>query len=128
MATIHEIVTGTQTVTAVGPVTGTLDTSALDAAGDYMIELTVVAFSASAGTPQARILIEDTANAFTDTLPIAVDNIQGPVVADAPITHSWKRDRIPRARIGEASAKIRVNVVELQGTGASLSLSARLYQ
>ena len=122
--TAHPITTGTQTVNAVGPVPGTLDTTGL--AAPYLLELVITELTTAAGTPRARVQIEDTANAFTDVLPIALDNLQGPIHPDAPITHTWRDDRIPAMRIGAGSA-IRVYVLALEGTTPKLTLTATLH-
>jgi hypothetical protein len=126
--TPNSITDGTsQPLTAAGPVapaTG-LDISALS--GDYELQLEVTALSAAAGTPKARIILEDTVNAFTAAVPVALWNIQGPIDPTAPIKLSVLKDQAPSLRLGVANAKLRVNVVWLDGTTPSITLRSALW-
>jgi hypothetical protein len=120
-----QITTGTQTLTAAGPAAGSLDISN-PAPHDYMLEITVLGLSAAAGSPKARIVVEDSVDAFAHSLPVMVYNIEGPITPDAPVEQSWNRDHIPSLRIGQAGAVLRVNVVDLDGTTPSISLAGTL--
>jgi hypothetical protein len=114
--TRYPITTGLQTVTAAGPVTGTLNTAALNIATLYL-DVTGL----SSGT--CRISIEDSATGtFGDALPVKVwhfesgSNIQG-------INVSANLDEIPNIRAGASGNALRVNVLSL-ASGATLSLAA----
>jgi hypothetical protein len=124
------ITTGAQTVTAAGPVTPTtgLDISGFGTGG-YQIELWVFAFNCTAVAPAlpnpgARIVIEDSVNAFTAAEPVWEKEIQGTITA--PTCWVVRDDQIPLLRLGVSGAKLRANVVELDGTSASLTLQALL--
>ena len=126
MATKTALTTGAQTVTtagAVAPTTG-LDISTWPA--DYTLEIQVNELTAASGTPRARIIIEDTINAFTASVPVAELNLAGPIAPDAPVIESWRMYRAPSLRVGTANAKLRVNVVALDGTTPSLTLQASI--
>ncbi len=120
------LTTDPQTLTAAGPAAPTtgLDISGLS--GDYTLEITVLALSSASGTPQARVVIEDTVNAFTNAVPVAEMNLQGPVTM--PVTHLIRSDEAPSLRIGTASAKLRVNVQMLNGGTPSITVRGALWQ
>jgi hypothetical protein len=122
--TSKPITTGSQTQAAAGPVTGSLDLSGL--AKPSTLVLNITGLSAAAGTPRARIIVEDTVNAFTAAVPVAMVNIEGPIVPSAPVTYTFNQDHIPSLRIGTASAALRANVVLLEGTTPSITLDAEL--
>jgi hypothetical protein len=124
--TPHQITTGQQTATAAGALTGTLDISAM--AGGYMIDVVVLALASAALTPKARIVIEESADNFVaDILPVALYNVQGPIASMAPVAHSWTHSQLPSMRLGATGAKLRVNVVALDGTTPTITASARLW-
>src|ERR1700690_116206 len=102
------LTTDPQTLTAAGPAAPTtgLDISVLT--GDYTLEITVQALTAASGTPKARIVLEDTVNAFTNAVAVVETNIQGPI--NTPITHLFRSDEAPSLRLGTTSAKLRLNV------------------
>jgi hypothetical protein len=120
------LTTDPQVLTAAGPAAPTtgLDISGLT--GDYTLEMTVQALSAASGTPQARIVLEDTVNAFTNAIPVAEITVQGPIVV--PVTHLFRSDEIPALRIGTASAKLRLNVYLLNGTSPSITVHGAIWQ
>ena len=96
-----------QPLTAAGPLAPTtgLDISGLS--GAYMISIEVTGLSAASGIPKARIVIEDTVNAFTAALPVAEFEIQGATSPSAPIAMSRTQDECPSLRLGVTSAKLR---------------------
>jgi len=94
--------------------------------GDYTLEITVQALSAASGTPQARIVLEDTVNAFTSAIPVIEITLQGPIVT--PVTHLFRSDEIPALRIGNASARLRLNVYMLNGTSPSITVHGAIWQ
>jgi hypothetical protein len=120
------LTTDPQVLTAAGPATPTtgLDISVLT--GDYTLEITVQALSAASGTPQARIVLEDTINAFTNAVPVAEVNVQGPIVM--PVTYLFRDDEVPTLRIGSASARLRLNVYMLNGTSPSITVHGAIWQ
>jgi hypothetical protein len=116
-----EITTGAQTVTAAGPVTGTLDTSTLTQTPALKLEIQ----NLSAGAT-ARIAIEDTASAtaFSDALTVAVWDVAGAITAAADISLSVTADLIPSLRRGTPNTKLRANVLLLTGSSPSLTIHA----
>jgi hypothetical protein len=120
------LTTDPQTLTATGPAAPTtgLDISGLS--GDYMLELEVMALSAATGTPRARIVIEDTVNAFTAAIPVAELNIEGPI--NQGVKAIWRKYSAPSLRLGTASAKLRVNVVTLEGGTPTVTVRGALWQ
>ncbi len=114
--TRYPICTGLQTVTAAGPVTGTLSTAALNIA-----TLFLDVSGLTSGT--CRISIEDSATgAFGDALPVKVWHFVAGEQVEG-ITVSANLDEIPNIRAGATGNALRVNVLSLP-SGASLSLSA----
>ncbi len=114
--TRYPITTGIQTVTAIGPVTGTLATAGLPNLSTIYLDVTGL----SSGT--CRISIEDSANgAFTDALPVKVWHF-APGSEPAGINVSAALDEIPNIRKGATGNALRVNVLSLAG-GATLSLA-----
>jgi hypothetical protein len=110
------------TVSAAGAIGGTTGLDISGVTGDFTIRLTVRKLTSASGTPRARIVIEDTVNAFTASIPIVAENIEGPFPEETPVTFSWRKYEVPSLRAGIANAKIRINVVELSGTTPSLAV------
>ena len=108
------------------PATG-IDISAIAAGAPYMLEVEVIALSAAAGTPRARIVFEDTVNAFTAAVPIAEFTFQGPIVPATPVKLTTMSYKSSGLRVGTASAKLRTNVVALDGTTPSLTYRAAVH-
>jgi hypothetical protein len=121
------ITTGAQTVTGTGPVTGSLDTSALGATADFTVKLDVTSMTAGA---VAIIAIEDTANAtpFSDAVQVAVFHVSGPIVTRADDNLNKRRYEIPGTRFGQSNSKLRANVLSLSGTSPSMTFTALLQQ
>ena len=121
---------GSATLTAAGNVTGTLDISAAAPASTFtqpvMLRLVVSALTAASGVPRARIVIEDSVDAFTNALPIAFANVEGPIQPGAAVSLTFARDHIPSLRNGVTSAVIRARVAELTGTTPSITVAAYL--
>ena len=120
------LTTDPQTLTAAGPAAPTtgLDISGLS--GDYTLEITVQALSSVSGTPKARVALEDTVNAFTNAFAVVEMNVQGPITV--PITHLFRSDEAPSLRLGTTSAKLRLNVYELDGTTPSITVHGAIWQ
>jgi hypothetical protein len=114
------------TVSAAGAIGGTTGLDVAAITGDFTIRVNVRKLTAASGTPRARVLIEDTVNAFTASIPICTENLEGPITEEIPVAFSWRRYELPSLRAGTASARIRVNIVELSGTTPSLSIDAFL--
>ncbi len=119
------ITTGAQTVTAVGAVTPTTGLDISPALLDYGFLIDIIELKAAALIPAARIVLEDSVDAFAAAIPVVEITIGGTVVPAARITLQWRAYQTP-ARVGIASAKIRANVVKLEGTTPSLTLRAAL--
>jgi len=114
--TRYPITTGMQTVSAAGPVTGTLSTATLTNLSTLYLDVTGL----SAGT--CRISIEDSATGtFGDALPVKVWHFEAGEPADG-ITVSATHEEIPNLRAGAAGNALRVNVLAL-ASGATLSVT-----
>jgi hypothetical protein len=114
--TRYPITTGLQTVTAAGPVTGTLSTAALSIATLFLDVSGLTSGS-------CRISIEDSATGtFGDALPVKVWHFVAGEQVEG-ITVSANLDEIPNIRAGATGNALRVNVLSLP-SGASLSLTA----
>jgi len=120
------LTTDPQVLTAAGPAapaTG-LNISALT--GDYTLEITVQALSAASGDSAARVVLEDTVNAFTAAIPVVEVAVQGPITM--PRTYLFRSDEAPDLRIGTANASLRLNVYELDGTSPSITVHGAIWQ
>jgi hypothetical protein len=105
-----------QTVTAAGPVTGTLSTATLTHLSTLYLDVTGL----TSGT--CRISIEDSATGtFGDALPLKVWQFEAGMPADG-INVSANLDEIPNIRAGAPGNALRVNVLSI-ANGATLSLS-----
>jgi hypothetical protein len=114
--TRYPITTGVQTVTAAGPVTGTLSTSGLPNLSTIYLDVTGL----SSGT--CRISIEDSATGtFGDALPVKVWHFENGEPANG-VAVSANLDEIVNLRKGATGNALRVNVLSLSA-GATLSLS-----
>jgi hypothetical protein len=113
----------------VSPTTG-LDISGLSSTSDYMLEIEALGLNSNTtpGNPpaQARVTIEDTVNAFTAAVTVCEVIFSGPIAPGATVKQTWKSDRAS-LRIGQAGAKIRCNVVMLNGTTPSFSVRAAIW-
>jgi len=123
---LSAITTGAQTVTATGAVTPTAGLDISGVTGDCTVHLRVQGLSAASGTPKASIQLEDSVNAFTASIPVAVQEVQGTVDTKAEMHFSWRKYQLPNARFGTASAVLRTNVTVLGGTTPSLTLDSWL--
>ena len=117
------ITQGSQTLTAAGIVTGSADISA---AKDWTLYIRVLALTETAGNPGARIVLEDSVDAWTTALPVAVLNVQTPISGTAGVEAAINRDHCPTLRAGTAGAAIRAHVALLTGTSPSITLEADL--
>ena len=120
------LTTDPQTLTAAGPAAPTAGLAISGLTGDYTLEITVSALSAASGTPKARVVLEDTVNGFTNAVAVVEMNIQGPI--GMPVTHLYKSDEAPSLRIGVASAMLRLNVYELDGTSPTITVHGAIWQ
>jgi hypothetical protein len=106
--------------------TGSLDISGM--AGSHMIDIEVLNLTAASGTPRARIVLEDSVDNFAaDILPVCELNIQGPIADPALVAQSWTHAMTPSLRIGVTSAKARLALYKLDGTTATITASARVW-
>jgi len=121
------LTTDPQTLTAAGPAAPTAGLSISGLTGDYTLEITVLALTASSSsTPKARVALEDTVNGFTNSFAVCEINVQGPI--NTPVTHLFRSDEVPSLRIGVASAALRLNVYELDGTTPSITVHGAIWQ
>jgi hypothetical protein len=111
MATITDITTGLQTVSAAGAVTGTLDISGMS--GDFTVKVRVAALGAG---KTAVIALEDTVNAFTAAVQQAVVQVRGEIKPEAEKVFSFHKRDLPNFRLGTASAACRLNVLSCTAT------------
>ena len=113
---------GKETRTTAGPVAnpGSLDISTLS--GDYSIVIEVSNLTAASGTPSARIVIEDSVNAFTASIPVGERQFLGPITKDAPVALTLTNRELPAIRTGVTNAVLRANVAQLNGTTPSCTL------
>lgn len=115
-----------QTLTASGPATPTTGLPISGLSGDYTLEITVQALSAASGIPLARVVLEDTVNAFTNAIPVFEINVEGPITT--PVTYLMRDDEVPALRIGVANAALRLNVYDLEGTSPSITVHGAIWQ
>ena len=105
-----------------------VDISALT--GDFTVVLEVKKLTADAGqTPVVQFALEDSVNAFTDSVPVATFNMSGAVNQDGK-QHgrkmTWRKRDLKGVRAGTASGVLRLNLVGISGTGASCDYEAHL--
>jgi len=121
-----------QPITAAGPAGPTTGFPIAALSGDYELSIEITAFSCTSGAAHCRITAEDTVNAFTAAVPIAEWTFQingpgGSITPAASVKASKKATDAPGLRIGTTSAALRFNVVEIDGTGASLTFGGYLW-
>jgi hypothetical protein len=124
MATNTDITTGVQTVSATGAVTPTTGLDISGISGDFTIFLEVTGMTAG---KTARIQFEDSVNAFTASVPVAVINVTGALTSAASQVFDIRKYQLPNNRFGVTSAVLRVNVTAID-SGSSLSLHAWIAQ
>ncbi len=115
-----------QTLTAPGPAAPTTGLAISGLSGDYTLEITVQALSATSGTPLARVVLEDTVNGFTNAIPVFEINVEGPITT--PVTYLMRDDEVPALRIGVTNAALRLNVYDLEGTSPSITVHGAIWQ
>lgn len=116
------IISSTPTaVSAAGALTGTLDISAV--ATEYTVRLTVNELAAG---KKARIVLEDSVNAFTASLPVHVWHFEGPIVPAAPVSVGVHMRNLRDFRAGVANAVCRLNVAACTAA-AALKCQAELH-
>lgn len=126
MATLTDITTGAQTVTATGAVTATAGLDVSGITGDFTIVVDVQSLTTG---KTARIQIEDSANAWTASAALAVVDITGKVDSTnaASMRYSWRKYQLPNNQFGQTGGVVRVNVTALDGS-SSLKLHAWVEQ
>lgn len=115
-----------QPITAAGVAAPATGLSIATLAAPYALSVNITNLTAASGAPAARIVIEDTVDAFTTAQPVAVFNVGGPITQNAPVALSLVGREIPSMRIGVANAKLRARVAMLDGTTPSLTFAAFL--
>lgn len=117
---------GKDTRTTAGVVAnpGTLDISGLT--GDFSITIEVTNLTSAAGVPSARILLEDSVNAFTNSIPVGEKHFLGPITSGAPVAIPLTNRELPAMRNGTASAVLRANLVQIGGTTPTCSINVYL--
>ncbi len=120
------LTTDPQTLTAAGPAAPTTGLAISSLSGPYTLEITVMSLTAASGTPKARVVLEDTVNAFTAAEPVFEIDIGGPITI--PVTYLKRDDEVPDLRIGQANAALRLNVYELDGTSPSITVHGAIWQ
>ena len=117
------ITTGVQTVTATGPVVPTAGLSVATApatTSDFTVFCEVQSLTDGA---HARIVIEESANAFAAASPLLAYDVGGAISSAADLVQSVRKYQVPSTVIGTGGAVIRANVESLTGA-ASVSLRA----
>ncbi len=124
MATISNITTGEQSVSATGAVTGSLDTSALS--GAYTIKVRVRGLATG---KKILIAVEDTANAtpFSDKVQVAVAHFVGVIPTDGNY-REWTSYDIPSTRFGATNTALRLNVLAIDGSAGTVNVQGWLEQ
>jgi hypothetical protein len=119
-----------QPITSAGPAAPTTGLAIATLTGAYELSLEVISFSTTSGVGHCRIVAEDSVNAFTAALPVAEWTFQCGVQGISPAA-SVKRTETsgaePGLRLNTTSAVLRFNVVEIDGTGASLTFQGILW-
>lgn len=93
--------------------------------GDCEFELEITELKSASGTPGVRVIFEDTVDAFTTSVPVHEETFVGPITSS--IVRTIKSDMAPGLRLGVTSAKLRINVVQLDGGTPSCTLRAALW-
>lgn len=126
MATLTDITTGAQTVTATGAVTPTagLDVSAIT--GDFTIVVDVQSLTSG---KTARIQVEDSANAFTAAAALAVFDVTGKIDSTnaSSVRYSRRKYELPNNQFGATGGVVRINVTALD-SGSTLALHSWVEQ
>jgi len=120
---MNQITTGKQTVSATGPVTGTLNTSAMS--GNFRVKVLIAGLGEGL---RMMLSLEDTNNAtpFSDARTIAHWDTYGGMPADG-LTLSIRSNQMPSAKFGAANTALRLNCTALD-SGASAQVTAWLEQ
>ena len=98
--------------------------------GDFTLVLEITELSANAGqTPEVAFVFEDSVNAFTASVARATFNMKGAVNTDGK-QHgrkmTWRKRDLVGLRAGTGSAVLRLRLVGIAGTGASVDYSAHI--
>jgi len=114
------------TATAAAVASSVSISAAALATTQWAISLTVTNLTCASGTPRARITVEDSVDAFTTPLTIGCFNLEGPILASAPVTVSIPRELCPSLRAGVTSAVLRFNLIALEGTSPTITYAGQL--
>jgi hypothetical protein len=112
---ITALTTGVQTLTGAGTVTGSADISAMTEAKTISFEVT----NMTAGT--ARIEVQDSVDAFTGHLVLAVIHVVGPITSAAPQKFTVRKEDMASNRFGTPSAVARLAITALSASTISLN-------
>ena len=104
-----DITTGAQTATGTGALTGTLDMHALSGNFTLKVQVTSLTCTTCTSATNVKIVLEDSVNAFTASIPVAVVDVSGPI-AGSGVTYSIPWYQVPSLRLGVSSAVLRANV------------------
>jgi hypothetical protein len=110
---------------AVGPSAG-FDISTLSGPYNLQVEVTDL-HCASGGPPRARIVIEDSIDAFVTRVPVCEMTLEGIVLAQSSVTIGRNQREAAGLRLGVTNARMRAYVVQLDGTTPSITLWASLW-
>jgi hypothetical protein len=125
---ISAITTGAQTVTATGAVTPTAGLDISGVTGDCTVHVRVQALSSASGTAKLALVLEDSVNAFTASLPVAELQAQATIDTKAEQHFIFRKYQLPTCRFGTGSAVLRANVYTLGGTTPTCTIDAWLEQ
>jgi hypothetical protein len=124
MALINPIITGAQSPTTAGAITGSLDTSAMT--GDFTIKVRVSALSSG---KKATLALEDTAHGtpFSEAIQQWVQQLKGPYTKATDKVFSIHSRELPNIRFGATNTKLRFNLTAVDAT-PGLTVEAWLEQ
>ena len=119
---ITPIITGQQTVTSTGPVTPATGLDISGVTGYCTVHIRLQGLSATAGAiPKVTLSMEDTVNAFANSLTVWTQGVQGAIDATNEVQLAIPKHNIP-ARFGTANAALRINVLGIGAVTGSATL------
>lgn len=125
---ISSITTGAQTVTATGAVTPVAGLDISGVTGDCTVHVRVQALSSASGTAKVALVLEDSVNGFTASLPVAELQAQATIQTQAEQHFIFRKYQLPTCRFGTGSAVLRANVYTLNGTTPTVTIDSWLEQ
>jgi hypothetical protein len=114
-----QLVTPETTVTSAGALS---PVSVASITGDYTIKLYISSFTGLYGN--ARVAVEESVNAFSNTYELWVQNVVSAVPVEGVLLSYRKREAAGTDLVGTESSELRVNVQELNAMSPSLTFSA----